>query len=66
VAGYPAGDSVFTQTAPAKRQKTAAERKVERKKKEAELADADPDQPWALQVCCCTCNRLDNSSGAND
>lgn len=45
-----AGDSIFTQSAPGKRQKTAAERKAERKVKQAELDDVDPDQPWALQV----------------
>ena len=45
-----AGDSIFTQSAPAKRQQTAAERKAERRAKLAELADVDPDQPWALQV----------------
>lgn len=45
-----AGDSIFTQTAPAKRQKTAAERKEEKSRKQAELDDADPNQPWALQV----------------
>ena len=44
------GDSIFTQSAPGKRQKTAAERKAEKAKKQAELADVDPDQPWALEV----------------
>ncbi|CAK0783096.1 hypothetical protein CVIRNUC_006291 [Coccomyxa viridis] len=44
------GDSIFTQSAPAKRQQTAAERKAERRAKLAELADVDPDQPWALQT----------------
>ena len=45
-----AGDSIFTQSAPGKRQKTAAERKAERARKQAELEDVDPDQPWALEV----------------
>ena len=47
---HAAGDSIFTQSAPAKRQQTAAERKAERRAKLAELADVDPNQPWALQV----------------
>ena len=47
---HAAGDSIFTQSAPVKRQQTAAERKAERRAKLAELADVDPDQPWALQV----------------
>ncbi len=45
-----AGDSIFTQSAPGKRQKTAAERKAEKARKQAELEDVDPDQPWALEV----------------
>ena len=44
------GDSIFTQSAPGKRQKTAAERKAQKARKQAELADADPNQPWALEV----------------
>ena len=42
--------AIFTQSAPGKRQKTAAERKAEKARKQAELEDVDPDQPWALEV----------------
>lgn len=41
---------MYTIAGKVKRRKTAAERKVEDEEKQAERANANPDEPWSLQV----------------
>ncbi|BDA47701.1 Pre-mRNA-processing factor 17 [Coccomyxa sp. Obi] len=44
------GESVYTMAGQAKRRKTTAERRAEEEQKKAERGEADPDEPWVLQV----------------